>query len=453
MSTTPPEHDPPAIFAALERNGVDYVMVGGLAVAVWAYERATKDTDVVVPDADEPNDQRLRAALQELKARPLPLEAPGAARLDIHWELAAGVERYATSAGILDVLRDPEGAPAYRELRSRAIEIDAFGARLVVVGREDLIAMKLAASRVQDLLDLDALLDPTSTEPQRVAQRDRDRELIRAPEEPAELGVPVDPAEHLVDELRRLLTPIAARGGFERALRTRARTLRELPDQQLAALPVPPPVPTPASLVTTAAAAAHAAAHIDEAEERELALLHQRENLGRLRRNERRTVQEQLDQATAEVERLRAQGEQGVEQLRSALQDIERFYAEHADELTERIAILRERYRRRRTALAERVRQAPERPAVYVTETLGTRPADPVRRERWDRGARAIEAYVTLTGADRLKPPTNPDRETRAAWERANRAIRHDVPHTPQQQPAPTNQPIPPPRRSPRLEP
>jgi hypothetical protein len=450
MSTAPPEHDPPAIFAALERHRVDYVMVGGLAVAVWAQERATKDTDVVVPDADEPNDRRLRAALEELEARPLPLEAPGAARLGIRWELAGGVERYATSAGILDVLRDPEGAPAYSELRSRATAIEAFGARTVVVGREDLIAMKLAASRVQDLLDLDALLDPASTEPQRVAQRARDRELLRAAEEPAELGEAVDPAEHLVDELRRVLTATPARGEFERALRTRARALRELGAEQLAGLRAPPAVDIPASLAEAAAAAAHAAGHVDEAEARELALLHERENLGRLRRSERQSVQEQLDLATADVERLHSDGEQGVEQLRAAVHDIERFYEEHADALTERIAILRERYRRRRTALAERVRRAPEHPAAYVSDTLGKRPSDPAPRERWDHAARAIEAYVALTGADGLKPPTNPDRETRAAWERANRAIHADAPHPPQQQP-PTSQAIKPPRRGPSL--
>ncbi len=101
MSATP-QHDPPAIFAALERHDVDYVMVGGLAVAVWAQERATKDTDVVVPDADEPNDRRLSAALEELEARPLPLQAP-AAGLGIGWEPTRGLERYVTSAGILDV--------------------------------------------------------------------------------------------------------------------------------------------------------------------------------------------------------------------------------------------------------------------------------------------------------------------------------------------------------------
>jgi hypothetical protein len=45
-------------------------------------------------------------------------------------------------------LRDPERAPAYRELRSRATAIEAFGARTVVVGQEDLIAMKLADGEV-----------------------------------------------------------------------------------------------------------------------------------------------------------------------------------------------------------------------------------------------------------------------------------------------------------------
>ncbi len=207
-----------------------------------------------------------------------------------------------------------------------------------------------------------------------MALRARDRELIRAVKEPAELGEPGDLAEHLVDELRRPLTATPDRGRFERELRSRARALRELPAEQLAALPIPPAVAIPAALAATAAAAAHAAAHIEDAEARELALLHEREDVGRVRRGERKTVQRQLDLATADVERLHADGEQGVEQLRAGVQDIERFYDANADALTERIAILREQYRRRRTAIADQVAKAPERPAAYITETLGQAP-------------------------------------------------------------------------------
>jgi hypothetical protein len=77
LSTPAGRHDPPLIFAALSRRGVEHMTVGGLAVGFWANPRATKDTDIIVPTDDPVNDKRLREALGELDAEPLPLESGG----------------------------------------------------------------------------------------------------------------------------------------------------------------------------------------------------------------------------------------------------------------------------------------------------------------------------------------------------------------------------------------
>jgi hypothetical protein len=52
------------------------------------------------------------------------------------------------------------GAPAYRDLRERALEIDLGGPELAVAGRDDLISMKRASGRPVDLDDLAALTEP-----------------------------------------------------------------------------------------------------------------------------------------------------------------------------------------------------------------------------------------------------------------------------------------------------
>ncbi len=95
-------------------------------------------------------------------------------------------------------------------MRERAEPSSLAGAPTVIVGREDLIAMQLAAGRAQEVVDLEALLDRRNLEAQCVAQRALDRELVVVAREPAELGEPVDPCERHVDAIRRVLATIGA---------------------------------------------------------------------------------------------------------------------------------------------------------------------------------------------------------------------------------------------------
>lgn len=58
-----------AVLAALEREGVAYVLVGAVAMALQGEVRATQDLDLfVAPDAD--NVRRIRAALDSVFADP-----------------------------------------------------------------------------------------------------------------------------------------------------------------------------------------------------------------------------------------------------------------------------------------------------------------------------------------------------------------------------------------------
>ncbi len=400
--------------------------VGGLAVGFWANPRATKDTDIIVPTDDLNNEKRLGEALGELDAEPLPLEAPGARALGIRWELEANVERWLTAGGVLDVMREVDGARPYRQMRDRAEPTSVFGAPTVIVGREDLIAMKLAAGRGQDVVDLEALLDRRNLEALRVAQRALDRELLVVAGEPVELGEPVDPCEREVDAIRRVLATVGVRP-FNTALARGARELREAPDGKVTELAWQSLPAVPDGLEQTAVFVADAARQMEAAEDSEFALVRDRDRAPLWRGRERAEITGRLQDATDRVEELQAAAERGVEQLRTGVAEIEAWWSQTGEEAVEVMAARRELYRRERAHAAQRVRDVPERPAEYVTEAIGSRPVDAATRERWDAAARSIEAYVTQHRNEReptLAPPDSTDRAARGAWEHMERAIR-----------------------------
>ncbi len=153
--------DPARVFAALDRHGVDYVAVGGFAVIAHGYVRATADIDLVARQ-DEDNLVRLAAAFDELDAR---LRGVDADLLDIDptdpEALASGASfTLDTDAGPIDYLNDVPGADDYERLRERAVETTAAGALVRVVGLDDLIRMKRASGRPQDLRDIANLSAP-----------------------------------------------------------------------------------------------------------------------------------------------------------------------------------------------------------------------------------------------------------------------------------------------------
>ena len=151
MSGTPLDVD--GILAGLHRHGVQYVLIGSLALAAHGYVRATRDIDIV-PAPDRANLERLAAALAELEAQLI-----GGELLP---EVSLGVESLASGAnfpvetryGRLDVMQDEPGIPDYARLAAAAFLVDLGEHRILVCGRDDLIAMKRAAKREIDRVDL-----------------------------------------------------------------------------------------------------------------------------------------------------------------------------------------------------------------------------------------------------------------------------------------------------------
>jgi hypothetical protein len=94
--------DVDAILLALVAQGVEFLVIGGLAVAVHGYPRATKDVDII-PWPDAANLERLYCALAAIAARPVELEelrpsevpvefGPGALALGGNWALRRNMD-------------------------------------------------------------------------------------------------------------------------------------------------------------------------------------------------------------------------------------------------------------------------------------------------------------------------------------------------------------------------
>lgn len=154
--------DPARVFATLDRHGVDYITIGAFAVIAHGYVRATADIDVLARQ-DRENLERLAAAFAELNAV---LRGVDADLLDIDPTdpdvLANGASfTLDTDAGPVDYLNDVPGAGDYDDLRARAVEANAAGVVVRVVGLDDLIRMKRASGRPQDLRDIANLSPPT----------------------------------------------------------------------------------------------------------------------------------------------------------------------------------------------------------------------------------------------------------------------------------------------------
>lgn len=146
---------PEGIFGALERHSVDYVAIGGVAANAHGSRRVTLDVDVI-PEPSDANYRRLAAALDELDA-PETVVDSDFRNLDPRdsFDLArAGILKLATAAGDLDIVNGAPGAPPYEDLRSRAVEVEVRGVRIPMASLDDLISMKRAAGRPQDLRDI-----------------------------------------------------------------------------------------------------------------------------------------------------------------------------------------------------------------------------------------------------------------------------------------------------------
>jgi hypothetical protein len=152
----PPEPDVPeldvgAVLGTLERRGVKFVLIGGMAGVVHGSPFPTEDIDIT-PERSQENLARLSSALTDLDARvraeqvegglPFSHDADSPARVSV-WNLT-------TPYGDLDISLVPDGTDGYEDLVREASETSVFGLAVMVASLADIIRSKQAANRPKD---------------------------------------------------------------------------------------------------------------------------------------------------------------------------------------------------------------------------------------------------------------------------------------------------------------
>ena len=137
--------------AALERAGIDYMVVGGMAVIVLGTPRLTVDVDIAVAvDARDPK------AVKRL----IKILGP---RVD---QMPPGADEFVRDTGVLP-FRHPSGVkvdlgvsenPYALNAIARAVTIDVDGKPVKFCSPEDLILHKLVADRNKDWDDIKGIM-------------------------------------------------------------------------------------------------------------------------------------------------------------------------------------------------------------------------------------------------------------------------------------------------------
>jgi hypothetical protein len=151
-----PPFDPLRALRVLDRHGVRFVLVGGLAARLLGSPSITNDLDICY-DRSGDNLEALASALAELEARlrGVPDEVPFL--LDARTLRAGDHFTFTTSAGGLDILGHPAGGFDYPTLLRNAELLELDELTVTVADLRDLIRMKRAAGRPKDLIEAEVL--------------------------------------------------------------------------------------------------------------------------------------------------------------------------------------------------------------------------------------------------------------------------------------------------------
>jgi hypothetical protein len=144
------------LIAALNANGVQYALCGGLALGVHGFPRATQDIDLLVPEHE-------RSRLQEvaktvgfwIPSGRMPFKPKSPLEMEI-WRVSKAVGPQLISLDMIVV------SPCLESVWNSRIVVRFDGLDCGVVSREGLITMKTIAGRHQDLADIERLKGESS---------------------------------------------------------------------------------------------------------------------------------------------------------------------------------------------------------------------------------------------------------------------------------------------------
>lgn len=135
---------------------VRFVLIGGLAAQVHGSPSLTGDVDVCFA-LDRDNLRRLAGALTSLTAIRRGMPTVVSAPLDDRALRAGDAFTLSTRYGDLDLLAHPDPGLDFEALLGRSITAEILGVPVRVASLDDLIAMKRAAGRPKDRIELEIL--------------------------------------------------------------------------------------------------------------------------------------------------------------------------------------------------------------------------------------------------------------------------------------------------------
>ena len=147
---------PEAIFRSLASEGVEYVLVGGLAVTAHGVSIVTVDTDICYRQTPE-NCERLARALAAVEAEIFP---PRAVEIPVTGELLLThrIVHLRTRAGRLDVMATIPGLGGYDNVVAGAVTISVDDLPVPLLSLDQLIQAKSVLDQPKDREHLDQLL-------------------------------------------------------------------------------------------------------------------------------------------------------------------------------------------------------------------------------------------------------------------------------------------------------
>jgi hypothetical protein len=152
------------VVADAKAAGLDYVVIGGFSVIYHGHVRATKDSDLLVPDGPTADAAILRF-LERTGAKRLydekiltPADVAGAPNLRVN-----------TRHGIVDIMRGGLPPLDFETVAKRAETVEFLGESIRIAGLVSVVGFKRLAHRPDpdrsDLRNLEALHGPLPIEP------------------------------------------------------------------------------------------------------------------------------------------------------------------------------------------------------------------------------------------------------------------------------------------------
>lgn len=140
------------VVADANAAGLPHVVIGGFAVVAHGYPRATRDSDLLVPDGEEA-DRAIARFLSLAQARRL---SDGKELTD---DEIAGAQQLRVDSrhGVVDIMRGGLPPLDYDTVAGTALTASLRGTEVRVAGLPSLVGFKRLAGRAQDRIDLEAL--------------------------------------------------------------------------------------------------------------------------------------------------------------------------------------------------------------------------------------------------------------------------------------------------------